>query len=283
MTVRIAQVSDAHLSASRPFFAGNFARIAQDIRPRGFDFVLASGDLNLVGEQSEEELMHGIAQHAAIGPELICVPGNHDVGNDPIRGGSGIATPERVARWNAHAGPSAWVRDLPGWRLIGLDCQSLDFHAEQWEVVRRAVRDAGSRRIALIQHMPLTDGSLGDTHIAYWTMAPEGRARLLAAFGETRPALVLSGHVHQWRDRVADGIRQVWAPSTAFILGDPYQATFGTKVVGWVEHAFHADGTHDAWLRTVDGLSLDDLGHMPHVYRPLPRLDERPDLWETKR
>ena len=118
MTVRIAQVSDAHLSASRPFFAGNFERIAQDIRPRGFDFVLATGDLNLVGELSEAELMHGLAQHAAIGPELICVPGNHDVGNDPVRGGSGIATPERVARWNELAGPSAWVRDLPGWRLI---------------------------------------------------------------------------------------------------------------------------------------------------------------------
>jgi len=144
MTVRIAQVSDAHLSAARPFFAGNFARIAQAIRDEHFDYLLATGDLNLVGEQSAEELTHGIAQHAAIGPEMICVPGNHDVGNDPVRGGTGIATPERVARWTEHAGPSAWVRDLPGWRLIGLDCQSLDFHTEQWEVLARAVRDAGS-------------------------------------------------------------------------------------------------------------------------------------------
>lgn len=178
--------------------------------------------------------------------------------------------------------PGCAICPAGGWRLIGLDCQSLAFHTEQWDVLQGALRDLGTRRIALIQHMPLTDGAMGDTHQAYWTMTPAARQRLLDAFGATRPALVISGHVHQWRDRTADGIRQIWAPSTAFILGDPYQPTFGTKVVGWVEHAFHADGTHEARLRTVDGLALDDLGHMPHVYRPLPRLDERPDLWETK-
>jgi 3',5'-cyclic AMP phosphodiesterase CpdA len=273
MTVRFAQVSDAHLSAVRPFFNANFARVAEAIRTARPDFTLATGDLNLVGEESVEELAYGIEQHAAIGPELLCVPGNHDVGNDPARA-TNIATAQRVAAWNRLAGPSAWVRDVPGWRLIGLDCQSLDFHTEQWEVLARALADRGTRRLALIQYMPLTDGLLADTHVAYWCLTPTARTRLLAAFGEARPALVISGHVHQWRDRLADGMRQVWAPSTAFILGDAYQATFGTKLVGWVEHSFHADGTHEARLRTVDGLRLDDIGLMPHVYRQMPRLDQ---------
>ena len=35
MTVRIAQVSDAHLSADKPFFTGNFERIAEAIRAFG--------------------------------------------------------------------------------------------------------------------------------------------------------------------------------------------------------------------------------------------------------
>lgn len=283
MTIRIAQVSDAHLSADRPFFADNFARIAQAIRAEQFDFLLATGDLNLVGENSTEELAHGLSQHAAIGPEMLVVPGNHDVGNDPVRGGKGIATPERVARWHELAGPSAWVRDIPGWRLIGLDCQSLGLQTEPWTVLERAARDAGTRRLALIQHMPITLDRLDDTQRIYWTMTPDARRQLLAAFGERRPDLVISGHVHQWRDRIADGIRQVWAPSTGFVLGDAFQLAYGSKLVGWVEHAFHADGTHDARLRTVDGLRLDDLGQMPYVYhRPLQRLADHPDIWETR-
>jgi Icc protein len=279
MTVRVAQVSDAHLSASKPAFADNFGRIAEAIRAERFDILLATGDLNLLGEDSEEELAHGVAQHAAIGPEMLCVPGNHDVGNDPALGRN-LATPERVARWQRQTGSSAWIRDLPGWRLIGLDCQSLDFHDEAWELIARAQADLGSRSLALVQHMPLTAGALDDAENIYWTPAPAMRARLMAAFGARRPALVISGHVHQWRDRVADGMRQVWAPSTAFVLGDAWQPAYGTKVIGWVEHAFHPDGTHDARLRTVDGLALNDIGHMPQVYRPMPTLAERPDLWK---
>ena len=55
MTVRIAQVSDAHLSAHKPAFADNFARIAEAIRAERFDLLLATGDLNLLGEESEED------------------------------------------------------------------------------------------------------------------------------------------------------------------------------------------------------------------------------------
>ena len=281
MTVRIAQVSDAHLSADKPFFTPNFHRIAQDIREGGFDFLLATGDLNLLGENSEEELAHGIREHAAIGPELLCVPGNHDVGNDPVRGNN-IATPQRVQAWNRHAGESAWVRDLPGWRLLGLDCQSLEFHDAQWSVIAKAMGSLGTRRLALIQHMPLSTGTLADGQRVYWSLTPPMRQRLMGALGDQRPAVVISGHVHQWRDRIADGMRQVWAPSTAFILGDAFQATYGTKVVGWVEHSFHPDGGYDARLRTVDGLRMDDIGQMPQVSRPMPRLSERPDLWETR-
>ena len=281
MAVRIAQLSDAHLSASRPFFASNFARIAESIRASRPDLTLATGDLSLSVADSEAELAHAFAEHAAIGPELLCVPGNHDVGNE-TRTGKNVSTPERVARWKKLTGASAWIRDLPGWRLIGFDNQSLDTDDEQWDVIARGVRDSGDRHIALIHHKPLMVDSIDEHSASYWPMFQDVRARLLGLFGQNKPALLISGHVHQWRDRIADGIRQIWAPSTAFILGDPYQPAFGSKLIGWVEHEFHADGRHDARLRTVDGARLDDLGQMPQVYRPLPRLDTQPDLWAVK-
>lgn len=47
LAVRIAQVSDAHLSGARPFFASNFARVAESVRDSRPDLVLATGDLSL--------------------------------------------------------------------------------------------------------------------------------------------------------------------------------------------------------------------------------------------
>jgi hypothetical protein len=42
----------------------------------------------------------------------------------------------------------------------------------------------------------------------------------------------VSGHVHQYRDRVVDGVRHLWIPSTAFFLPDELQDRIGEKVTG---------------------------------------------------
>lgn len=270
MITRIAQVSDAHLSPSRPFFAENFSRVAEAVRAAKPDLVLATGDLSLDGADSDADLDHAVAAHAAIGIEWRCVPGNHDVGDEPVLGGRQPYNVTRQERWERLAGPTAWVHDIPGWRLIGLDTQSLTVNEAQWEVIARGMRDAGPRRIALIQHKPLAEHFLADTAVNYWPVLPEPRGRLLAA---GRPALVLSGHVHQWREREADGIAQIWAPPTSFIVGDAWQATYGHKLLGWVEHEFHQDGRHVATLRQPEGLTQDDIGLMPQVYGGVARSD----------
>lgn len=263
MITRIAQVSDAHLSPTRPFFAENFARVAEAVRGAKPDLVLATGDLSLDGADSDADLEHAVAAHAAIGREWLCVPGNHDVGDEAILRGRQPVNAARLARWARLAGPSAWIHDIPGWRLIGFDTQSLMVDAAQWAVIEHGMAGAGARRVAFIQHKPLAEHFVSDTAVNYWPVLPEPRARLLAL---GRPALVLSGHVHQWRERVADGIAQIWAPSTGFIVGDAWQATLGEKLLGWVEHDFHADGTHQAHLRLAEGSPLHDIGLMPEVY-----------------
>lgn len=269
MVTRIAQISDAHLSSTRPFFTANFARVAEAVRAAAPDLVLATGDLSLDGADSDDDLAHAVAAHAAIGREWLAVPGNHDVGDEPVLGGKQLVDAARLARWRRLAGPEAWVHDIPGWRLIGLDTQSLTANEAQWAVIERGWAGAAGRRVALIQHKPLAEDRLTDNAVNYWPVLPEARARLLAL---GQPALVLSGHVHQWRPREVDGVRQVWAPSTGFIVGDGWQKALGEKRLGWVEHWFHADGTHEYQLRDVDGLRLDDIGLMPEVYGPLARL-----------
>jgi hypothetical protein len=67
-------------------------------------------------------------------------------------------------------------------------------------------------------------------------------------------------------------MRQVWAPSASFVVGDSWQRRVGEKRLGMVEHAFHPDGTSETRLVAVPGLVSHDIGEMPELYGPLPRL-----------
>jgi 3',5'-cyclic AMP phosphodiesterase CpdA len=277
MVFRLAQISDAHLSPSRPVFAPNFARVAEEVRGWRPDLLIATGDLSLDGADSDEDLHHAAAEHAAIGADWLAVPGNHDVGDDAELVSAQPANAARIARWTRILGRHGFVRDVPGWRLIGYDTQSLAIAAEPWAMLEEAIAGAGARRIALFQHKPLCEERLSDTAVNYWPLLPSARARLLGLFRGARPALVASGHVHQWRDRSAEGIRQLWAPSTGFIVGGDWQASFGERRLGWVEHILRPDGTHEARLRETPGLVPHDLGLMPQIYGPLGRTGSAAD------
>lgn len=274
MAFRIAQLSDAHLSPREPRFEGNFDRVAEAVRAARPDLVVATGDLSLDGADAEEDLRHARARHEAIGVELLAIPGNHDIGDDAGLGGRQPVNGERVARWCRVFGATGFVRDVPGWRLIGLDTQSLGMpvSAPQWAMLEEALATRGSRRVALFLHKPLTEERLDDMAVNYWPLLPAPRARLLALFGAERPAFVASGHIHQHREHRNDGLLQLWAPAIGFIVGDAWQATIGRKTLGWVEHVLHADGRSEHRLHEPAGLVRHDIGEMPEVYGRLPRV-----------
>lgn len=272
MITKVAQISDTHLSKNRPLFDGNFLPLVYALREAAPDLVIHTGDLSLDGADSEADLHHGVAEMNKLGLDWLALPGNHDVGDDAALGGKQPATAERLARWEDCVGPLHFVRDVPGWRLIGLDTQGFSANEAHRAAVAEAIASAGVRRIALFQHKPITEEALDDTAVNYWPLLPSPRAELLAMFGDKRPALIASGHVHQWRDRMADGIRQIWSPAVGFIVGDAWQHRVGEKILGWVEHEFHADGVHSARLHAMPELPLHDIGEIPEAYGPLPRL-----------
>ena len=105
MTFRIAQISDTHLSAEKPFFVGNFERIGEALRATLPDLVLNSGDISLSGESKESDLSAARALHEAIGLPVRFLPGNHDLGDsqDLATHGAAVITDERRARYLAQA------------------------------------------------------------------------------------------------------------------------------------------------------------------------------------
>lgn len=274
MTFRVAQISDTHLSPAKPHFVENFRRLAAELRRRAPDLVVNTGDLSLDGADSEADLRLARQLHEELGLPWAAVPGNHDVGDDPATAKKQPLDAERVARFGRAFGAGRFSIDCPGWRLIGINSlltgADIDEARVQDAFLRDAASGAGDRRIALFLHKPLVlDEADPDS---YWLVAREGRSRIAKAFGERKPALVACGHMHQYRRLIRDGVEHLWAPSAAFIVGDAHQEAFGAKLVGYVAHEFRADGTHDARLETVDGLSLMDLGVMPGVYGQLPPL-----------
>ncbi|HKU94595.1 MAG TPA: metallophosphoesterase [Vineibacter sp.] len=276
MTFHIAQISDTHLSAEKPFFAANFDRVGEALRDARPDLVLNSGDISLNGVESDDDLAVARHHHDALDLPVRCIPGNHDVGDNQEVRHAGYDHPidaPRRARYRRHFGADWWLLDVPGWRLIAVNAQllgaDLEAAAEQEEFITDAAAGARGRRIALFIHKPLFDQSADETAVGGRFLNPGPRGRLLAAFGKMRPTLVASGHVHQYRTSEVSGVRHVWAPSTGFIIPDRRQPRYGLKEVGYVAHALHEDGAHDCRFVAVPGASTLDIADFPAAYGPL--------------
>ena len=277
MTFRLAQISDTHLSARAPGFGTNFDMLAEHLRGARPDLVVNTGDLSLNGADDAADLALARAAHDGLGLDWLAVPGNHDVGDDPLPGCAQPADAARLARWHAHLGGDAFLRDVPGWRLVGIDSQitatDLPEAEAQMEALARALEGAAGRSVAVFLHKPLCQERLDEAGGTYWCVQPAPRRRLAALLLSRPPAFVASGHVHQWRDRgVSEGLRQIWAPSAAFIVGDAWQEAVGEKCLGFVEHLLHPDGGFESQLVPLPGLVRHDIGEMPGIYGPQKRL-----------
>jgi len=270
MTMRIIQISDPHLSPTHTYFQANFDTLRAWLEANPPDLIICTGDISLDGADSEADLRFAAAQLTRLPARCLVIPGNHDVGDYAELGGHQTADATRMARWAATMGADHFVEDLPGWRLVGLNTQTmgtgLPGEAAQMQALHSAVAEAEGRALGLFLHKPLCQHRLDDTEVNYWPVLQPARGAVVAAFGATPPRFVASGHIHQWRDHAPNGLRQIWAPPVSFIVGEERQPTIGSKLLGAVEHLLHPDGTHESRLVTPEGLALNDIAKLPHLY-----------------
>jgi 3',5'-cyclic AMP phosphodiesterase CpdA len=265
MTFLVAHISDTHLSREKPFFVENFNVVAAALAASAPNLVLNTGDMSLDGVGDESDLAEARRLHDATGLPTRFIPGNHDLGESHDVPGSKETRISMASRqrYLYHFGDDFWEIDVPGWRLIGVNSQLLASNLgpapEQLDFIALAAACAEERQLALFVHKPLFDASLDEAAITGRFVNIAARMRLLAAFLDRRPLVVASGHVHQYRSTLTDGVRQVWAPSTGFIIPDLRQPRYGEKEVGYVEHRFEPDGTHSSAFVRVPGLKRLDI------------------------
>ena len=268
---RVLQISDTHLSRGKPQFADNWAPLRDWVREQRPDLVIHTGDLTVDGADQESDMRDGAELMRTLGVPFVAVPGNHDVGE-----GGNVHQPvndERLARWRRHFGPDWWLRDVEAWRLVGLDSMLFGSghpdEARQMDWLRETLADAGPRRIALFTHRPIFIDEPDEGDRGYWSVKPAQRAALLDLLRRHDVAIVATGHLHKWHDRVLDGCRYIWGPSSGFLVGPRNQPELpGEKWLGAVVYELDGANVNVAYAEVpgLTGFWIDEVLHI--VYPP---------------
>jgi len=272
--MRIAQISDTHLSPGKAHFADNWTPLADWIAEQHPDLVIHTGDATVDGADIEEDLRYTAELMRGLGVRFRVVPGNHDVGDAGHR--HQPVTEVRLQRWRTHFGPDRWIEDGEDCRLIGFDAMLLGSGEReetlQAEWLEAVMNDAGNRRIAWFLHLPLFLDNPEEGDTGYWSIKPQPRRRLLDLVERHSVALVGSGHLHKAHDFVRDGTRYVWAPSSAFLVGPAMKAPPmpGENRLGAVVYEINGRAI-EVNITEVPGLSrhwIDDAAEEVYPRRP---------------
>jgi 3',5'-cyclic AMP phosphodiesterase CpdA len=271
---RVIVVSDTHLSPAAPQAEANWDAVVRYVKTAAADAVIHLGDLSMHGTRDGGELRHARRQLDRLGA-WHAVPGNHDVGDNPWDGAPVDATMDaaRTQRWRDIVGADHWALTINGWTLLAINAQLLGSgiadEAKQWAWLEAQVAvSSRDRPTALITHKPLT--APGDEQAAAppYRFVPQAAERRLTRLLSGRPnALVISGHVHQYRRLEADGFTHLWAPTTWAVLPEDVQPTVGAKRCGLLSVELHHSGRAAATLIEPSGLTQLTLIHdIPNPY-----------------
>ena len=269
---RVIHISDTHLSAVKPHFVVNWAPLRDWIAQQDPALVIHTGDVTVDGADLEDDFAFCAACLAEVRHEVLSVPGNHDVGlpgstHQPV-------TAERLVRWTRHFGRDWWLRDIPGWRLLGIDAMLFGSgtpnEAEQRAWLEQAMQSAGARRLAWFMHQPLFLEHPDEPDTGYWSVKPAPRAELIQLVRRHQVALVATGHLHRAHDVTLDGTRYLWCPATAFVVGPGMQPDMpGEKELGAVFYQFSETGFTASQV-TLDQLTVKWIDDVVHEVYPQP-------------
>jgi 3',5'-cyclic AMP phosphodiesterase CpdA len=224
---RIVVLSDPHLSPTHGFFWENW-RVACDFANAAApEAVIVNGDLAINGPDSDAEIAFAASALAGLRPSpVLALPGNHDVGDEPPgQDAEQIVNDARLARWDRGFGADRFVLEAGGWRLVGVNAQLFGSGLPRERAQDRWLDDQLSvdgQPIALFLHKPLFLETAAEDAASPVCMVPAARARLLNRLDGADVRLIVSGHLHQHRDRTVGGRRHVWLPALAFTAGHLY-------------------------------------------------------------
>jgi len=277
--VKILIVSDTHLTPLASAFGDNWKVLRTWAKTMAPDLVVHLGDITADGARDASEFDTARPLFGGIG-EIRFLPGNHDIGDNPIAPGAPNkhpVDPARLADYRRVFDADHWSLDAGAWQLVGLDAQlfatGTDEEEQQFQWLEREMaRRAGP--VGVMLHKPLfRDGpDDAEAHVRY--VPAEARRRLLALLAARDLRFVVSGHAHQARRLHVGGVEHVWAPSSAYCIPDAVQERIGEKTVGALVLELN-DSDHRFQPVAPDGLMRHNILDHPDVYPELAEIRAR--------
>ena len=274
--MKIALVTDTHLSASAPVFDQSWETLKTWLNASDVEAVVHLGDISADAQIREEDLDHARARFDGLVPPVRFIPGNHDLGDNPPAPGQPLhgpgVTAERLDAYRRRFGDDRWQWQVAGFQIIALNAQlmgtGLAAEAAQWAWLEEVVA-ACDRPLGLFLHKPLfrDDPQEDAPHIRYVPRA--ARLRLTALLAGRDWRFACAGHAHQAVRHRLGPVDLAWIPSAAFCLPNALQEEIGEKVVG-IGLLTLADGHHSLDIGNPAGLPrLNILDHPG----PYPKLE----------
>jgi 3',5'-cyclic AMP phosphodiesterase CpdA len=256
---RIVVLSDIHLSPTHGFFWENWCLARAFADAAQADAVIVNGDLAINGPDSDAEIAFAASALKTLGTPVLALPGNHDVGDEPPgQDPDQIVDADRLARWDNSFASDRWALDAGDWRLLGVNAQLFGSGLAREHVQDRWLDEqlsTADRPTALFLHKPLFLERPADDDVSPACMVPSARARMLDRLDRSDVRLVVSGHLHQHRDRTFGGQRHLWVPAVAFAAAE---ARGGDSRCGVTTLDFSPEDV-EVTIERPDGLISHDL------------------------
>lgn len=231
--IKIALLADPHCTLAtegrKGTYRGHFEEVIQQVNAAGVDLVLIAGDLADSSKPEQWALFQEMIK--ALSAPVLYVPGNHDVGPKPNTGKEGVTHSKRIEAYEKALGPSFWVKEIAGVRVIGVTGSlwgtGLPEEAAQWELIEKTLAVTSALPTIILSHYPLFEDTVDEPGGGYWNVEPAERERLLALIRSGKVAAVLTGHLHRPLLHRRDGVLYAGAPPISFGL------PFGKQAEGW--------------------------------------------------
>lgn len=163
-------------------------------------------------------------QIAELDCPLHLIPGNHDVGDKPIRWGPAEPVSEQgLAQWEKHFGPHYCAFEHEGCRMILLNAQIINSgfaaEGEQRAWLEAELEAHRAKRLFVALHYP--PFIYREDELEYYdNLAEPGRSWLVGLLRKYGVEAVFAGHVHNfWYNRIGDTAVYI-LPSITFVRHD---------------------------------------------------------------
>jgi len=250
---RIALLSDPHVNRATngmdATFKAHFEKAIAQVNAADVDFVLIAGDLTQLGRP--EELADFKTHIKNFRAPVWFVPGNHDVGHKFDSGQTdGTVTHERVEAYENTLGPSWFVKERAGARVIGINSSLLGsgFEGEgrMWRFLEKELGKPSRAPTILFMHYPLFLKGLDEPGGDYFNTEPEPRMRIYNLLKQSGVKTVLTGHLHRTLVNHRDGILFATTPPISFGLPR------GKQPEGWMLITVFGNGEAKETIQTIE-------------------------------